>query len=101
MRDPAFTPDPSVRYAIATLEFDHSHSATSLAYPTACSDADLPFCFLVYEATVARPGFVIEPLGVESGLLSWQNAAGTVDCNAAVPVHVATWGRLKGDLPVT
>lgn len=97
--DPPFTADPAVRYAIATLNFDHAHSAIGPLDPAACNQADLPFCFVVAGGvlgpTLRRPGFVGEPIGVESGLLSWQNAVGAVDCDAAVPVRAATWGRLK------
>ena len=94
--DPPFTADPGTRYAIATLTFDHANSATGTAYPpTACGDADQPFCFVVNYPWYGRADYTVVGMALEQDAISWQNAAGTTDCHVVVPVKPTSWGQLK------
>ena len=94
---PPLAADPAMRYALATLGFDHAHSVTGDGGGTACGGAELPFCFVVGTADIyhAAPDYTVERATVEPGVLTWQNADGHVDCLQAVPAKATTWGRLK------
>ncbi len=94
--DSPFTADPEARYGVATLTYDHAGSAIGAAYPpTACGDADQPFCFVLSYPWYERADYSYETLSLEQDAVSWQNAAGTTDCHLVVPVKPASWGQLK------
>ncbi len=93
--DPPLTADPAVRYALATLTFDHANSSIEANPPTGCPGADQPFCFLVWQPYVERPDYSWEALTPEQDVLSWQNPGGATDCYLTVPTRPTTWGRLK------
>lgn len=98
--NPNFAPDPAVRYAIARLAFDHSHSVAGYAPPVSgnCGSADVEVCFAISGFYFTGP-----PSGgslpFDSDYLTWQdfNATHTSrPCPAAVPARPATWGQIKG-----
>jgi len=99
--DPGFVPDPAVRYTVARLAFDHSHSVAGFAAPGSgnCGQVDEGECFALGYATYSGGGPGGE-LPLESDFLTWQdfNAnlyPGARPCPAAVPTRSATWGAIK------
>ena len=80
--NPPFTFDPSKRYGIATLSYDHPASvAGPAADATHCGRADVGLC-LVPAGNVGS---------FELPLLTWQRGA----CSGPTKTRAGTWGPLK------
>jgi hypothetical protein len=79
--NPPFTFDPSKRYGVATLSFDHSASVVGTADAAHCGGADAGMCFNLYcnVGTVELPA------------LTWQHGA----CVNPTATRTSTWGALK------
>lgn len=84
-------PDPSARYALARLNFDHSASVAGLSAPPGkCAGADFLQCFGIEYATLNGSAPVLE-----NGTLTWNLPSAPGVCPIPVATHAATWGRLK------
>jgi hypothetical protein len=86
-------PDPSARYALVRLDFDHSASiAGSSAPPGKCAGADFSECFGIESASLN--GSFEDPV-LENGMLTWNVPSTPGVCPFRVATRAATWGRLK------
>ena len=94
--DPPLVADPAVRYALATLRFDHANSVPGESTPAACGGADRPFCFVTAWAGVTHgaPDYTLEYATTDAGILTWQGAD-EMGCLGAIPTRPTTWGKLK------
>jgi hypothetical protein len=97
--DTGFATDPDVRYTVARLAFDHSHSVVGEAAPGSgdCGQVEVPVCFAANSPhyLIGRTEF---PLPLDSEYLTWQDFnASHPDrpCPAAVPAQAKTWGQIK------
>ncbi|MGH7725735.1 MAG: hypothetical protein ACREOU_09935 [Candidatus Eiseniibacteriota bacterium] len=92
-----FVPDSDLRYTVARLAFDHSHSVVGPSPPGSgnCGRVEQPACF----GAVSRYliGSTELPLPHDSDFLTWQdyNEVRFTPCPAAVPAQAKTWGQIK------
>lgn len=92
---PGFTPDPTARYALAVVDFDHSATTTGLVDPPGrCGGGDLPFCFGI-ESLSLNGGLPGRDFVLEDDLLTWNLASTPGRCPFPVAARSSTWGRLK------
>ena len=82
--DPPFTFDPSKRYGLATLSFDHSASVTGAGDASHCGGAETGLCFVLWTGAAGTP---------ELPALAWQG--GGEACAGILPTRATTWGAVK------
>jgi hypothetical protein len=82
--DPPFTFDPSKRYGLATLSFDHSASVIGAGDASHCGGAETGLCFVLWPGQAGTP---------ELPALTWQG--GGEACTGFVPTRATTWGAVK------
>jgi hypothetical protein len=91
-----FTPDPSVRYTVWDLNFDHSGSAAGVAPGAACGFADTPLCISIVSTELLLAGNISETFDIENGSIRWNDPDNDLNCPPPTQTHTGTWGRVKG-----
>jgi hypothetical protein len=89
-------PDPNVRYEMARIVFDHTHSVVGSASPDgSCGGLETPMCFYLRTAEwVSMTGDEV-PFLVNQDFLT-VNDPTFVSCGSSeVPARPATWGAVK------
>jgi len=91
-----FTPDPTARYTLLRIDFDHTATTTgSLDPPGHCGSGDLPYCFGIESMAINAHSLPGRDFDVENGVLTWNLASTPGQCPFRVAVRPSTWGRLK------
>jgi len=95
--DGSFTPDPTQRYTLIRMAFDHASSVTGDSGEGSCGHAEWPLRFEIgdlYLNGVDQRGRV----NWDSCVLAWNGYApgpGSEDCPLVVPANNRTWGQIK------
>jgi hypothetical protein len=91
----SFTPDPTRRYTLARIAFDHSGSGVGFGAPAGtCGAAEMPLLFEIGEFELN--GVDQRPLATwENCLLTWNWSWSAANCPLVVPVRNRTWGQIK------
>jgi hypothetical protein len=93
--DGSFVPDPTRRYTLIRMAFDHSGSVAGPSGAGTCGYADWALQFEIGELTLN---------GLDQrGRITWENCVlawngqpgGSYDCPLVVPVMNRTWGQIK------
>jgi len=90
----SFAPDPSRRYTLLRIAFDHSHSVAGPGGLGTCGGAGDPMLFEIGEFTLND----VDQRGKatwENCLLAWNQPPYSPDCPLVVPVKNQTWGQIK------
>jgi hypothetical protein len=90
----SFTPNPSQRYTLVRIAFNHANSVAGAGTPGSCGGADQPLQFAIgdlYLNGVDQRGRA----DWENCLLTWNTAWYAPDCPLYVPVKNRTWGQIK------
>jgi hypothetical protein len=93
---PVFTPDPTVRYSLWQIAYDHTNSAAGEAGGGSCGGAEIQMCFK-YGGTWTDAEGTTRYFN-DFGCPHWQapDWLGS-SCNClCVAARGSTWGRLKG-----
>ena len=90
--------DPSKRYALWKITFDHSNSVAGEAEPTSgnCGHADVPLCFQFDFVQLLRADGVVVSPTFDNPSITWQGESACTGLQGGkVPAAAATWGRIK------
>ena len=90
----AFTPNPSQRYTLVRIAFNHANSVAGAGAPGSCGGADQPLQFAIGDLYLNG----VDQRGIadwENCLLTWNTAWSSPPCPLFVPVKNRTWGQIK------
>lgn len=91
--DTSFAPDPSRRYGVVTIAFDHELAETN------CEGASAPLCFLFLPGSaVYLAAGTYDIVAPENDRLTWNDHSLEPDCSlrmTPLPVRQSTWGQVK------
>ena len=93
--DPAFLADPSQRYTLFKLVFDHAHSVAGAGGPGTCGQVEEPMCVNLVDSSLLGGTGQPEEFAFERSFVTWQDPANTTNCPGATPVRAKTWGAIK------
>jgi len=89
-------PDPALRYLLARLDFDHTHTTGGFIDPPGqCAAGDALQCFAIEYVELNGAAVRGVDYGIENGGLTWNLPASPGQCPFAVPTRPSTWGSLK------